>query len=193
VIVGGTGLYFAALTEGLAPIPPVPPWLRAEAEALLAANGIGALLAGLDPATAARIDRQNPARVLRAWEVLRATGRGLADWQQDTAEPLLPLDAVEALVLIPDRDWLAARIDRRFDAMVAAGVLDEVAAELPHWRPQRASSRAIGAAELVAHLRGEATLAAAVAGAKTASRRYAKRQRTWFRARMQGWRPLPLP
>lgn len=193
VIVGGTGLYFAALTEGLAAIPPVPPALRAEAEALLAAEGIGALLAGLDRATAARIDRQNQARVLRAWEVLRATGRGLAAWQQDTAPPLLPPDAAETLVLVPDRDWLGARIDGRFDAMMAAGALDEVAAELPHWRAERASARAIGAAQLIAHLRGEISLAEAVAAAKTATRQYAKRQRTWFRARMRGWRPLPLP
>jgi tRNA dimethylallyltransferase len=193
VIVGGTGLYFAALTEGLAEIPPTPPALRAEADAALAAGGIGALLAGLDAATAARIDRQNPARVQRAWEVLRVTGRGLAEWQRDTGPPLLPPGAAEAFVIVPDRDWLAQRIDRRFDLMMAAGALDEVAAELPHWRPDRASARAIGAPELIAHLRGETDLTTAVAAAKIATRQYAKRQRTWFRNRMRDWRRLPLP
>jgi tRNA dimethylallyltransferase len=193
VIVGGTGLYFAALTEGLTAIPPTPPALRHKADALRAQQGLRALLDGLDPATLARIDRRNPARVQRAWEVLQATGRGLADWQDLTGPPLLPLDRAEALVLMPDRDWLADRIDRRFDAMMRAGALDEVAAELPHWRPDRPSARAIGAMELVAHLRGETGLDAAVAAAKLATRHYAKRQRTWFRGRMRAWRPVTLP
>jgi tRNA dimethylallyltransferase len=181
VIVGGTGLYFSALTEGLAEIPATPPELRAEADALLATEGLGALLAGLDPETAARIDRQNPARVQRAWEVLRATGQGLAQWQDGTGAPLIPLADSEALVLRPDRDWLGDRIDRRFDAMIAEGALEEVATELPHWQPGCPSARAIGAAELVAALRGQIPLAEAVAAAKTATRQYAKRQRTWFR------------
>jgi tRNA dimethylallyltransferase len=193
VIVGGTGLYFLALTEGLAEIPATPPDLRARADALLAAEGLAALLAGIDPQTAARIDRQNPARVQRAWEVLHATGRGLAHWQDRTGTPLIPPDSAETLVLRPDRDWLGDRIDRRFDAMVAQGALDEVAAELPHWDPSRPSARAIGAADLVAALRGEATLPEAIAAAKTATRQYAKRQRTWFRNRLRDWRAIPLP
>ena len=193
VIVGGTGLYFTALTEGLAEIPPTPAGVRAEADARMAAEGPGGMLAELDPATAARIDRQNPARVQRAWEVQRATGRGLADWQEDTPAPLMALDRVAARVLRPDRDWLAGRIDSRFDAMMAAGALDEVRAELPHWVPTRPSARAIGAPELVAALRGECTLEAAVEAAKAASRQYAKRQRTWFRNRMAHWPALALP
>jgi len=175
VIVGGTGLYLSTLTEGLADIPPTPPWIRAEADHRLA------------------IDRNNPARVQRAWEVLRATGRGLADWQDDTPAPLLPRATAEALVLRPDVAWLNARIDRRFDSMIAAGALDEARAELPHWDPTRPSSRAIGAPELIAHLRGETTLATAIAAAKTASHQYAKRQRTWFRSRMASWRNIACP
>ena len=188
VIVGGTGLYFTALTEGLAEIPPTPPDIRARADARLARDGLAALLADLDPATAARIDRQNPARVQRAWEVLMSTGRGLADWQAQTGAPPLPLARSEPLVLRPDVDWLNDRIDRRFDMMMAEGALDEVRAALPRWDPARPSSRAIGAPELVAHLQGSLALPDAIAAAKLASRQYAKRQRTWFRSRMGDWR-----
>lgn len=193
VIVGGTGLYFTALTEGLAEIPPTPPAIRAEADQIRATQGPAALLADLDPATAARIDRQNPARIQRAWEVLRATGRGLADWQDDTGPPLLPLHQAQALVLTPDPVWLNARIDRRFDAMMDAGALDEARAELPFWDPARPSARAIGAPELIAHLKGEMSLPDAIAAAKIASHQYAKRQRTWFRSRMGSWQRIALP
>jgi len=192
VIVGGTGLYFMALVEGLAEVPPIPPQVRAEADALRAAD-FPAMVAGLDPRTAARTDLANPARVQRAWEVLRATGRGLADWQDRTGAPALPLARAEALVIRPEVDWLNTRIDTRFDAMMASGALEEVRAELPSWDPARPSSRAIGAPELVAHLRGELPLDEAVAAARLASRRYAKRQRTWFRSRMGGWRGIALP
>ena len=193
VIVGGTGLYLSALTEGLAPVPPVPPGVRAEADALRRSGGLDRMVADLDPGTRARIDRANPARVQRAWEVLRATGRGLADWQRATPPPLLPPGRVRALVLQPDPAWLAARIDRRFEAMMAAGALDEVAREAPFWIPGRPSARAIGAAELRARLRGEARLGEAVAAATLATRQYAKRQRTWFRNRLRGWEAVALP
>jgi tRNA dimethylallyltransferase len=183
VIVGGTGLYFTALTSGLAEIPPVPPAVRAVADAM----PLGALVADLDPETAARIDLANRARVQRAWEVLRATGRGLAAWQAETGPPVLPAARAVRVVLDPPRDWLAARIDARFDAMLAAGALDEVARELPHWDPVQPSARAIGAPELVAHLEGRMSLAEAATAAKAASRQYAKRQRTWFRNRMGDW------
>lgn len=193
IIVGGTGLYFMALTEGLAVIPDIPAEVRALADARRIAGEMPAMLAELDAATRARVDAVNPARVQRAWEVLHATGRGLADWQSDTPAPLLPLQAVQALVLRPDRDWLAARIDQRFAMMMAAGALDEARDELPTWEPNRPSARAIGAPELIAHLRGEMPLEAAVEAAKLASRQYAKRQRTWFRSRMGNWTAIPLP
>lgn len=191
VIVGGTGLYFAALTEGLAGIPAIPAALRAEAEARRAAHGLASLVGDLDSATQARIDTRNPMRVQRAWEVLRATGRGLAAWQDATPPPLLALDACQPLLVEAGRDWLAARIATRFDGMIAAGALEEARANLAGWDATRPSSRAIGAAELVAHLRGEIPLGSARAAAITATCRYAKRQRTWFRARMQGWRRVP--
>ncbi len=191
VIVGGTGLNFSALTEGLADIPPVPPEVRAEADARVAAEGFAGLLAELDPDTAARIDRQNGARIQRAWEVLRATGRGLAAWQDETPPPVLPRARTEALVLRPAVDWLDARIARRFHNMLAAGALEEARAALLGWDPRRPSSKAIGAPELIAYLQGKSSLSEATDAAILQSRRYAKRQRTWFRSRMGDWRDVP--
>jgi tRNA dimethylallyltransferase len=193
VIVGGTGLNFAALTDGLVDIPATPPEVREIADKRRVSEGIGPMLAELDPATAARIDQANPARVQRAWEVMQTTGRGLADWQLDTGPALVPLESAQTLVLRPDVAWLNARIDRRFDAMMISGALDEVAAELPHWVASQPSARAIGAPELISHLRGEVSLAAAVAASKLASRQYAKRQRTWMRSRMSRWTSVFLP
>lgn len=193
IIVGGTGLYFSALTEGLADIPQTPPEVRAEGEALMAAQGPEALMAALDPDTLARIDTLNPARVARAWEVQRTTGKGLAAWQDDTPPPMLPLAGTLPLVLDPPRDWLADRIARRFDAMLASGVLAEAEANLAGWSPTLPSAKAIGAKELIAHLKGEMTLEDARDSAIVASRQYAKRQRTWFRSRMPNWTQVTIP
>ncbi len=192
VIVGGTGLYFSALTEGLADIPETSADVRAEADALRAAQGVSALLADLDPRTRAKIDTLNPMRVQRAWEVWRSTGRGLADWQADTGPPLLPRAEAEALVLRPDVPRLDARIHRRFHQMIAQGALDEARAEAPHFHPALPSAKAIGAAELIAHLRGESSLDQAIAAAILASRQYAKRQRTWLRSRMADWQEVAV-
>lgn len=187
IITGGTGLYFTALTEGLAQIPPIPAAIRAQADDLMAREGRDALLADIDPATRDRIDTRNPMRVQRAWEVQRATGRGLADWQDDTPPPLLPLDHCTAILVEADKDWLTPRIETRFDAMLRAGALDEARANLAGWQPDLPSSRAIGAPELIAYLRDQMTLDAARDAATIATRQFAKRQRTWFRARMSGW------
>ncbi|MDM7930792.1 tRNA (adenosine(37)-N6)-dimethylallyltransferase MiaA [Tabrizicola sp.] len=193
VIVGGTGLNFNALTRGLAEIPETPAGIRAEADARIKAEGHERLLAELDPETAARIDHQNGVRVQRAWEVLRATGRGLAAWQAETPPPLLPRDQVEAIALAPETGWLNDRIDRRFAAMLANGALDEARANLPGWNPALPSSRAIGGPELIACLQGRISLDEAAEAAVVASRQYAKRQRTWFRSNMADWRQLSLP
>ncbi len=190
VIVGGTGLYFRALTEGLAEIPGAGADIRAEADMLRSDGGVAAMLAGLDPVTLARIDSRNPVRVQRAWEVQRATGRGLAAWQDDTPPPLLRLDQSFPIIMDAGKDWLNARIDRRLDLMMARGALEEARAMLADWDPARLSSRAISTAELIAHLQGKHSLDTAIERAKLASRQYAKRQRSWFRSRMQGWRPL---
>lgn len=190
VIVGGTGLYLSALTEGLVDIPATPTAIRDVADLRRAEEGIGGLLQELDFATSEKIDKANPARVQRAWEVLQATGRGLAEWQSETGPALIPLRDAEAIVLRPAVDGLNSRIDQRFDAMLVGGALAEVAAELPHWQPDKPSARAIGAPELIRHLRGDLPLDAAISAAKLASRQYAKRQRTWLRSRMAGWSSL---
>ena len=191
IITGGTGLYFKALTEGLAPIPTVPAEIRAAGEAELERMGLDGFVAAFeakDPESAAKIDLANPRRVLRAWEVLTATGEGLAMWAARTPAPLVQLDACTAIALMPKRDWLYARCDARFDVMLAEGALQEVrevmAMELPAAAP---GLRALGAPELSAHLNGEMTLAAAVEKAKTETRRYAKRQLTWQRNQMASW------
>lgn len=187
IFVGGTGLYFAALTEGLAEIPDVPAEVTRRAADRLAAEGPAALAADLDAETRARIDLANPRRVQRAWEVLEATGRGLADWQDDTGPPLLPVVDAAAVVIEAPPEMLNPRIDLRLDAMLAAGVLDEARANAPGWTPDRPSAKAIGAAELIAHVRGEMPLETARDRIATLTRQYAKRQRTWFRSRMGAW------
>ncbi len=192
VIVGGTGLYFRALTEGLADIPQTPPAIRARADAL-PFDRLLAELDAADPVLARRIDRRNRARIQRGWEVLAATGRPLSDWQADTPPPLLPLSRATALLLVADRDWLNARIAARFDQMLATGALEEARTNLPRWPGAGGARSAIGAAELIAHLQGHMTLDAARDATITASRQYAKRQRSWFRSNMGDWTPLRLP
>ncbi len=131
-------------------------------------------------------------RVQRAWEVLTNTGRSLADWQDATPAPLLSSKNATCITLNAPKDWLNARIETRFDQMLEHGALDEAAKMLPRWDPKHLSSKAIGAPELIAHLRGEMSLHAARDAAIIASRQYAKRQRTWFRARHKDWYQLPV-
>lgn len=191
IITGGTGLYFKALTEGLAPIPAVPPETRQRVEAEMERLGLAdfaAKLAERDPDTAAVLDLDNPRRVLRAFEVLEATGTGLAGWKARTQEPLIPLSGATAVALTPPRPWLYARCEARLDTMMDEGALDEVRGMMALGLPGIAPSlRALGAPELSAHLRGELSLDEAIARAKTETRRYAKRQLTWIRNQMGAW------
>ena len=193
VIVGGTGLYFAALTEGLAEIPPIPPEVRRRADERRAEGGAEALatdLAQVDPQTLARLDRANPARLQRAWEVRMATGRGLSEWQADPATPLLPLAQCTALLVEAPVDWLATRIAARWETMLEEGALAEVRAARTALPPDAPAWKAIGARELAAHLDGAITRDEATRRAVIATRQYAKRQRTWFRARMEAWHKM---
>lgn len=190
IITGGTGLYFTALTEGLADIPATPPEVRETANQIVSKQGFNALLSDLDDKTLSRIDQQNPMRVQRAWEVQQATGKGLAHWQDNTPPPLLPLVDCTAIAVDADKEWLTPRINRRFDRMLQQGALDEARANLDHWDPTLLSSKAIGAPELIAHLQGTMSLDEAREAATIATRQFAKRQRTWFRARMKNWSRL---
>lgn len=183
IITGGTGLYFAALTQGLAEIPETPPEVRAQGDDMALED----LLAQLDAETAAGIDQRNRARVQRAWEVWQATGRGLSDWQGDTGAPLLPLADCMPIVFDVERDWLNARIAQRFDLMLEQGALEEVAALHPRYDPTLPAHRAIGVPELIRHIDGDWPLHRAREAAVVATRRFAKRQRTWMRSKMADW------
>lgn len=196
VIVGGTGLYFTALTRGLSNVPPVPEGIREEAEARLARDGAAGFqrdLLSRDP-SAAQLDIDNPRRMLRAWEVWEATGRSITDWARETPPPLLPRADIHAFVIEADRDALVQRIEARFDAMVAGGVMAEVAAMAARGLdPSLPAMRAVGAPPLLAQYRGGLSLEAAIVQAKTDTRRYAKRQRTWWRNQMGDWPRVPMP
>lgn len=183
IIVGGTGLYFSALTRGLADIPATPQDIRARGDAL----SLPDLLEALDAPTMARIDTANRMRVQRAWEVLTATGRSLSSWQEETGAPQMPETQAHTIVFNAPKDWLNRRIALRFDQMIAAGALDEARAVLPEYDPTLPAHRAIGAPELMAHLQGHISLEEARDQAIIATRQFAKRQRTWFRSKMRNW------
>jgi tRNA dimethylallyltransferase len=192
VIVGGTGLYFSALTRGLSAVPAIPPEIRRRWSDRLAEEGLPALVAELsrrDPGAAATIRPSDPQRVLRALEVIDATGRSLRGWLSTPAgPPLLPPGEGRRLVLEPERGVLYRRIETRFDRMIEAGALEEVRALLDRkLRPDLPAAKAIGVRLLAAHLGGDLSLEDAVEGAKQETRRYAKRQLTWLRHQMPDW------
>jgi tRNA dimethylallyltransferase len=185
IFVGGSGLYFKALTRGLSAVPPVPDDIRESVRARLARDGVEALhaeLARRDPLSAERLKPRDRTRIARALEVVEATGRSLTDWHRDGLPPLLPPGAFNALFLSPERDELYARIDARFDAMLKAGALDEVAAlAVRKLDPLLPAMKAHGVPALIRHLRGEITLDEAAHVGRADTRHYAKRQFTWFR------------
>ena len=185
IFVGGSGLYFKALTRGLSAVPPIAPAVRESVRARLERDGIEALhaeLARRDGASAERLKPRDRARIARALEVVEATGRSLTDWHRDGLPPLLPPGQFRALFLTPEREALYARIDARFDAMLAAGARDEVAAlAARQLDPLLPAMKAHGVPALIRHLRGEITLDAAAAIGRADTRHYAKRQFTWFR------------
>jgi len=190
VVVGGTGLYFRALTQGLAEVPVIPATVRAQGEAELQTldeEVFRARLAEHDPLAAQRISAGDRQRLVRAWEVWRATGRSLTDWQADN-EGALTADAWRAVAIVPEREALYDRCDARFAAMMAAGALAEVKALAARdLSPALPALKAVGYPELAAHLRGELPLPQAIAAAQRETRRYAKRQSTWLRGQMADW------
>lgn len=190
VVAGGTGLYFAALTEGLAEIPDVPEAVRSESAAdfeRLGEEAFRARLATVDPAAAERISPGDRQRLQRAWEVFAASGTSLSDWQART-RPLLAPGSWRGVVLDPPRAALYARCDARLEAMVREGALEEVRALVARGlSPELPAMKAVGVRELAEHLAGRAGLAEALAAAQRETRRYVKRQSTWLRGRMDGW------
>ena len=191
IFAGGTGLYFDALVHGFADVPPVPPQILAEIGAELEGLGPaerGRLLAARDPLMAARLQAPDPQRVARALAVLRATGTSLAVFQDHAQRGLLEGFAVERIVLNPDRELLRLRIAARFEAMFASGAAAEVEAFLARrLDPSLPAMKAIGVPEIAGWLAGELSRERAIELAVTATRQYAKRQRTWFRSRMADW------
>ena len=185
IFVGGSGLYFKALTRGLSAVPPISAELRESVRARLARDGVEALhaeLAKRDPASAERLKPRDRARIARALEVVEATGRTLPDWHREGLPPLLPPGEFSALFVAPERDQLYARIDARFDAMLDAGALEEVAAlAARRLDPLLPAMKAHGVPALIRHLRGEITREEAAETARADTRHYAKRQFTWFR------------
>ncbi|HEY6633955.1 MAG TPA: tRNA (adenosine(37)-N6)-dimethylallyltransferase MiaA [Rhizobiaceae bacterium] len=185
IFVGGTGLYFRALEEGISEMPDVPEPIREHWRGELAQKGAEALhrvLAGRDPKVAAMLRPGDGQRIVRALEVLEASGRSILDWQAERGRPLIDPGSARFIVIEPDRAELVARIDRRFDGMIEAGALEEVKAIAAlDLEPQLPAMKAIGVRELQAALAGEISMAEAIERAKIATRQYAKRQSTWFR------------
>ena len=188
ILVGGTGLYFRALSHGLAPVPEIRPEVRNAAARLLDRLGgarFHALLAERDPAMAAKLGPGDRQRLSRAWEVLEATGVSLAEWQSLERQGPALEGPVVTLLLEPPRERLYARCDARFAAMVEGGAVDEVRALAGlGLDPELPVMKALGVRELKSYLEGALTLAQATAAGQQATRRYAKRQTTWFRHQM---------
>jgi tRNA dimethylallyltransferase len=185
IFVGGSGLYFKALTRGLSAVPPIPPGIREAVRARLERDGVEALHAELalrDPQSAERLKSRDRTRIARALEVVEATGRSLTSWHRDGLPPLSPPGQFNALFLEPDREVLYARIDARFDAMLKAGALDEVEALASRkLDPLLPAMKAHGVPALIRHLRGEISRDEATVIGAADTRHYAKRQFTWFR------------
>jgi tRNA dimethylallyltransferase len=190
IIVGGTGLYFRALTEGLANIPKIPEEYKKKSSELIQNGKMLDMVADFDEATRSKIDLQNPVRVARAWEVLQATGKSIISWQADTPPPILNINKCDAILMHSSTHWLNERIKIRFEAMLDNGVLEEITENSQSWDPQLQSSQAIGATQLIEYNLGRISIEKATELAVIASRQYAKRQKTWFRKRMENWRTI---
>jgi len=191
ILVGGTGLYFKALTQGLSAVPPIPAEIRERVRARLERDGVEALyceLARRDPLSAERLKPRDRTRIARALEVVEVTGRSISDWHREGLPPLLPPRNFHALFLACSRETLYGRIDARFDAMLKAGALDEVEQLAARGLdPLLPAMKAHGVPPLIRHLKGEITLDQAAAIGRADTRHYAKRQFTWFRHQLPGF------
>ena len=194
ILVGGTGLYFKALTQGLAAVPPVPEEVRSHLRGRLTSGGVAPLYAELlerDPATAQRLMPGDRSRITRALEVVLATGRSLADWHREGLPASIDAARAIKVFLAPERATLYRHIEERFDRMLVAGALDEVRRLGERGLdPSLPAMKAHGVPWLLRHLRGEIPLEEAAEGAKRDTRRYTKRQGTWFRNQLPDWRWL---
>ena len=190
IIVGGTGLYFSALTNGLVDIPDIPAQIKVEANKRIQSEGFESLIEEIDLETIKKIDKNNPMRVQRAWEVMKATGRGLVSWHNQTPEPTLSLKNCEAILLDCDASTVNKRITKRFDQMLDNGLIDEALKNFSNWNETNPSSKAIGAKELMAFLNDDISMENLKEDILVATRQYAKRQRTWFRSKMKSWKKL---
>jgi len=195
ILVGGTGLYFKALTEGLSEIPPVPQDIRDAVRSLCEGRDspeLHRILQERDPESAARLRPSDRLRIMRALEVQAATGRSIRSYHDEKIPgPLADADTIK-LFLAPDREALRARIDARFEEMMGQGALDEVSRLMARGLdPMLPVMRAHGVPGLIAHLRGDISLEVAIVRAQADTRAYAKRQFTWFRNSMPGWAWAP--
>ena len=187
IIVGGTGLYFSSLTNGLVDIPEIPETIRLEANYRMAKNGFESLIKEIDEVSAKKIDKNNPMRVQRAWEVLRSTGRGLSSWHNETPKPTLDIKLCKAILVDGEVSLINDRINKRFDQMIEQGLIQEAKNNLATWNKMNPSSKAIGAQELIAYLNNKISIDELREQIIIATRQYAKRQRTWFRSKMKNW------
>ena len=190
IIIGGTGLYFSSLTNGLIDIPDIPAQIKLEAKNRIQSDGFESLIEEIDTKTIKNIDKNNPMRVQRAWEVMKATGRGLVSWHNQTPEPTLGLKNCEAILLDCDAPTVNKRITNRFDQMLDNGLIDEALKNFSTWNEKNPSSKAIGAKELMAFLNDDMSMEQLKEKVVVATRQYAKRQRTWFRSKMKSWKKL---
>ena len=190
IIVGGTGLYFSSLTNGLIDIPDIPAQIRLEAKNRIHSEGFESLIEEIDPETSKKIDKNNPMRVQRAWEVMKATGRGLISWHRETPKPILELKICEKILVDGDASIINNRISSRFDQMLDNGLLQEASKNFSTWDEKNPSSKAIGAKELMAFLNDDISMEQLKEEIVVATRQYAKRQRTWFRSKMKSWKKL---
>lgn len=191
IIIGGTGLYFRAILEGLSPVPEIPSQIRVQFRDMQREAGTGEvyrLLTERDPVMASRLKPSDPQRIVRALEVVEATGRSLSWWQSVPGTPILHAEACERIVVSPDKETVQRRADERFDRMIETGAVDEVKRLLlRELSPELPVMRALGVPQLAAYLRGEVALDDAVTSSKLETRAYIKRQRTWIKRNMSAW------